>query len=489
MQVTIKNIHKSFGQVHANDGVSLDIKPGVIIGVLGENGAGKTTLMKILSGLIEKDSGEILIDGQPVVITQPADALYKGIGMLHQDPQDFPSMSIKEDLQVSGIKARKDARMDWKELEKWQNELGFGINFNQDVSDLTVGERQQLELLRLLWFGVNLLILDEPTTGISAAQKEMLFNALQKLARAGKTIIFVSHKLEEIQSLCGLVAVMRKGKLVDVVEAPFDADKLVFLMFGRNLKRVNPSRCVTEDICLKVEHLVIEDFRLLLKDINLDLHKGEVVGLAGMEGSGQKQFLQVLSGLKPPVSGKILYDSHSLEGSSCFQFQKEGIFFVPSARLEEGLMPGMTLADHFFLSRSDSGFIINRNENRNYSLEKINQFQIKGQPLSRTEELSGGNQQRMLLSLQRDPANVLLLENPTRGLDIESANWIWKILRSRCEKGAAIIFSSADLEELLFYADRLLVFYGGEVSDPIPCEAINESRLGSLIGGKNWGAL
>jgi simple sugar transport system ATP-binding protein len=486
MHVNIREIHKSFGSVHANDGVSLDIQPGVIMGVLGENGAGKTTLMKILSGLIEKDSGEIIIDGKPVQINQPADALMFGIGMLHQDPQDFPSMSIREDLQISGIKTRGDARLEWNNLRKWQQDLGFDIELNQEVSELTVGERQQLELLRLLWNGVELLILDEPTTGISASQKDLLFSALRKLAQAGKTIIFVSHKLEEIQSLCHLAAIMRKGKLVDVVKAPFNEEELVFLMFGRNLKRVNPRRSVTNEVCFRVEKLVIEDFRLLLKDINLDLLKGEVVGLAGMEGSGQKQFLQALAGLKPPVSGTISSNSKNLVGSSCFEFQKEGIYFVPSARLEEGLMPGMSLSEHFFLARSDSGFMINRKENENYSLEKIQQFQIKGQPLSRAEELSGGNQQRMLLSLQRDPANVLLLENPTRGLDIESANWIWKLMRARCEKGSAIIFSSADLEELLFYSDRLLVFYGGEVSDPMPCEDIDEARLGAMIGGKEW---
>lgn len=486
MHLYIKNIHKRFGLIHANNDVSLDIQPGVIMGVLGENGAGKTTLMKVLSGLIERDSGEIWIDGKLVEINQPADALEFGIGMLHQDPQDFPSMTIREDLQVSGLRKVKKAQLDWEEFHNWKRELGFEIDLNQDVSDLTVGERQQLELLRLLWMGVELLILDEPTTGISASQKDMLFNALRKLTQVGKTIIFVSHKLEEIQSLCDLVAIMRKGELVDVLHAPFDEEQLVFLMFGRNLKRVSPARCVTNEPCLRIENLNIEDFRLKLKDINLELFKGEVIGLAGMEGSGQKQFLQTLAGLKTSAGGKIIFDSRSLSGNSCFQFQKEGIFFVPSARLEEGLMPGMTLADHFFLARSDSGFVIDKKENEKYSQEKIQKFQIKGNPSNQSEELSGGNQQRLLLSLQREPANVLLLENPTRGLDIESANWIWRLLRERCEKGTAIIFSSADLEELLFYSDRILVFYGGHVSKPLPGEKLDESKLGSMIGGKDW---
>jgi len=489
MHVTVRNIHKSFGSVHANDDVSLDIEPGIIMGILGENGAGKTTLMKILSGLIEKDSGEILIDGQPIQINQPADALSRGIGMLHQDPQDFPSMSIKEDVQVNSIKTKTRSRLQWKDFQNWQRELGFDINIEQDVSDLTVGERQQLELLRLLWLGVDLLILDEPTTGISVEQKEMLFKALKKLTEVGKTIIFVSHKLDEIQSLCDFVAIMRRGKLVDVQSAPFDEDHLVFLMFGRNLTRTNPGRCVTQDVCLRIENLVIEDFRLLLRDINLELFKGEVLGLAGMEGSGQKQFLQTLAGLNPPSDGKIYFDSQLLSGHSCYLFQGKGIHFVPSARLEEGLFPGMTLSDHFFLSRADGGFLINKQEVVSYTHQKIERFQIKGQPFSLSEELSGGNQQRLLLALQREPAKILLLENPTRGLDIESANWIWGLLRQRCEKGTAIIFSSADLEELLFYADRIVVFYGGQVSNAIPSDTLDETKLGSMIGGKYWGAL
>ena len=232
MQISVHAISKYYGSLKANDAVSLDIHQGQIMGVLGENGAGKSTLMKILSGLIKKDKGDILINGHVVIINSPKDAIQLGIGMLHQEPRDFPSMAIKENLKVGLPNSSGKLNQDFSELEEISKGLGFNLDISGDVSRLTVGERQELELLRLLWLGVEVLILDEPTTGISAEQKDQLFSALKKLALEGKTILFVSHKLDEIQSLCDHAAVMRKGKLVDVLKSPFNQNKLVELMFG-----------------------------------------------------------------------------------------------------------------------------------------------------------------------------------------------------------------------------------------------------------------
>lgn len=486
MRIKLKNIHKSFGLIHANNGVTLEIEPGIILGLLGENGAGKSTLMKILSGMIEMDSGEFLVDGRNVAIKNPADALRIGIGMLHQDPHDFPSMSIKENLQVNAARAERNPDMNWARLLEYMNKLVFRIDLEGRVDDLTVGERQQLELLRLLWQGADLLILDEPTTGISANQKELLFSALKTIASEGKAVIFVSHKLEEIQSLCGRAAVMRKGELVGELKAPFNQDEMVRLMFGRNVKRVNPCRSLSDELCMEIKDLLIDDFRLRIESVNLRLKKGEVIGLAGMEGSGQRQLLRVLAGLLPSVSGDIRIDSKSITARSCFHFQKDGIYYVPSARIEEGLMSGMTLSEHFYLSNPQSKYIVNKRANLSYTEERIHHFKIKGRPVSLVEELSGGNQQRMLLALLEENASLLLLENPMRGLDVESANWIWTILRRRCEDGTAIIFSSADLDELLFYSDRIMIFFAGRVSPAIPASTLDESKLGTMIGGTGW---
>jgi len=486
MHLKIKEIFKHYGSVHANDGVSLEIHPGTILGVLGENGAGKSTLMKILSGEIEKDSGEIWINGHLVEIESPSDALNLGIGMLHQDPHDFPSLSIRENLLIDTINGENNPGDSFKVLEELMQRLGFSIDLSGMVSELSVGERQQLELLRLMWRGSQLMMLDEPTTGISQNQKEALFSALKKIADEGKSVIFVSHKLEEIQNLCHKTVVLRKGKLVGELSAPFNQEEMVELMFGRKVSRISPRRMKTEDFCLEVNDLVIDDFRMRIEGINLEIQKGEVIGLAGMAGSGQRLLLRVLAGLEPPMEGTIKMDGEDLSSKSCFYYQQRGIFYVPSARLEEGLMPGMSLHEHVYLSDPCSPFIVNKKDSIIKTGEKIDEFKIIGRPTSMIEELSGGNQQRMLLALQREEAKMLLLENPTRGLDIDSANWIWSILRRRCEEGAAIIFSSADLEELLFYSDRILVFFSGSVSSGIPVSELDENKLGNMIGGMGW---
>jgi simple sugar transport system ATP-binding protein len=487
MYIQLKEIHKYFGNVHANDGITLNIEPGRIIGLLGENGAGKSTLMKILSGLICMDSGEILIDDQHRDLKNPLDALRHGIGMLHQDPHDFPSMDIKEDLLIWDKNASaSNGNHDWSRLETIQNDLGFNIDLDGMVGDLTVGERQQLELVRLLWLGVELLILDEPTTGISAGQQKVLFNALKKLAAQGKAIIFVSHKLEEVKELCNRAVILRKGKLIGEREAPFDENDLVKLMFGRQITRTKTPNAVTEKVCLTVENLNVDDFRIAIEDANFVLNEGEVIGLAGMEGSGQRQFLQTLAGLMQPTGGTIKINGDVLSGKSCFEFQKRGIYYVPSARLEEGLVPGMTLEEHFILSDCTNKFFIDTRQSKTITKHRIEHFNIKGRAESNSEELSGGNQQRLLLSLLSESARVLLLENPTRGLDIESVNWIWSILRERCKAGTSIIFSSADLDELTFYADRILVFFSGRISKPLPSSGLTEEKLGMMIGGKDW---
>jgi ABC-type uncharacterized transport system ATPase subunit len=488
MHVLLKNIQKSFGSIHANDCVTMGISPGVILGLLGENGAGKSTLMKILSGQIPKDSGEIMVDNQLVDIKDPLDALEHGIGMLHQDPHDFPSMRIKDNLCVTTVKSQLASREKWKSLAKFQEKLGFGINFDGYVGELTVGERQQLEMLRLLYMGIELLILDEPTTGISASQKELLFSALKKIAREGKSIIFVSHKLEEIQELCTHAAIMRKGRLVGELNTPFNQEMMIELMFGRKISRISPCRSSLDENLLTLRDLSVDDFRLRISGINLDLQKGEVIGLAGMEGSGQRQFLQALAGMRTPIKGEIKYMDRDITGNNCYQYQNEGIHFVPSSRLEEGLFPGMTLAEHHYLADSQINFFVNESDNQAISLKKINYFQIVGTPSSLVEQLSGGNQQRMLLSLQSETSQLLLLENPTRGLDIESSNWIWKILRERCQYGTSIIFSSSDLDELLFYADRIMVFYNGMATDAIPVNELDEEKMGAMIGGVGWSA-
>lgn len=499
MNVELTGIHKTFGTIHANDDIHLRIPAGSIQGLLGENGAGKSTLMKVLSGFIQADQGQILLDGQPVIINSPADAIHHGIGMLHQDPLDFPPMKVidnfltgsmggKEALRGAfGLSALFPNRVEAiRAFNNLQKSFDFSIDPDSYVDTLTVGERQQLEILRLLWLGVNVLILDEPTTGISALQKEKLFTTLRLLAEQNKTIIFVSHKLEDVEQLCSRVAVLRKGQLVGETKPPYQTDQLVTLMFGKAVNLAERESAILGDPVIEFKSLDVEDHRMRIRDANLRVCNGEVIGLAGMEGSGQIMFLRACAGLIRPVGGKILIGGKDLTGKGYHDYMRFGISYLPASRMEEGLIPGLTLTEHFVLAGDNRGLFINREQAEDLTQQRIAEFNIRGIPSTLVEALSGGNQQRALLALLKNPLSLILMEHPTRGLDVESSIWIWSKLKERCRQGTAIIFISSDLEEILHYSDRILVFFAGRVSSPLNASTTTVDQLGQLIGGKGW---
>jgi simple sugar transport system ATP-binding protein len=488
MKVELRNIHKHFGPVHANNNISLTILPGTIQGIVGENGAGKSTLMKILSGYIQADQGEILLDDQEIIIHSPADAIKQGIGMLHQDPLDFPPMKIIDNLLLGHhggfIPERKKVI---SQVKKLADQFGFNFDPYAYVESLTVGERQQLEILRLLWLGAQILILDEPTTGISATQKEKLFETLKILASKGMVLIFVSHKLEEIESLCHRAAVFRSGQLVGEAIQPYCINDLVRLMFGKPMELGTRLGCQGADNMVEIHNLEVDDPRLHIKNVNLNIKAGEVIGLAGMEGSGQRLFLRAIGGLIPTTGGtKIIVKGRNLTHETYRTFLRTGISYVPADRLEEGLIPGLTVKDHFVLTGKTTKMLIDEGSALHQTKMKIDEFNIKGRPDSLVEELSGGNQQRALLALLHEPLNLVLLEHPSRGLDLESTIWLWEKLKERCKAGTAILFISSDLEQILNYSDRILVFFGGKVSQPLLASETNVDQLGQLIGGKGF---
>jgi ABC-type uncharacterized transport system ATPase subunit len=503
MDVELRNIHKTFGPVHANDGINLSIRSGTIQGILGENGAGKSTLMKILSGYIRADSGEIVLGGKTTVIEAPADAIHHGIGMLHQDPLDFPPLKTLDDF-LLGHPGRlfPNRSRDRRAFSRLAAEFDFSLDPEAFVDTLTVGERQQLEILRLLWLGAEVLILDEPTTGISALQKVKLFAALRKLSEQGKTIIFVSHKLEDVEVLCSRAAVLRQGRLVGEELPPYNVGRLVELMFGKALDREGVGLMFGKaesrkqamgpragGRALELKGLALEDQRLQIRGVDLTLDEGEVIGLAGMEGSGQALFLEACAGLVRPVAGTALVGGRDMTASSYHAYKRVGVAYLPAARLEEGLVPGLTLTEHFVLAEPSHGLFVDREQAGRLAQERIGGFNIKGTPTSPVESLSGGNQQRALLALLRSPLKLILLEQPTRGLDIESVIYIWSKLKERCRQGTAIIFVSSDLDEILNYSDRVMVFFAGQVSPPLEADDLTIDKLGQLIGGKGWETL
>ena len=487
MNVELRHIHKHFGRVHANDDILLNIPGGTIQGVLGENGAGKSTLMKILSGFIQADSGEILLDGKPVTIKSPADAIQHGVGMLHQDPLDFPPMRLIDNFLLGRAGGLfPDRRAVAREMHDLSAQFDFALDPEAYVDSLTVGERQQLEILRLLWLGARVLILDEPTTGISAGQKTKLFETLRKLAKQGMTVIFVSHKLEDVEALCDKVAVLRAGKLVGEGTAPFNPGKLVAMMFGKEISLGGRQPAKAGATALQLRDLKVEDARLHLSETNLDVRCGEVIGLAGMEGSGQGPFIRACCGMLRPVSGRVVVNGRDMTGKSYHTFKRNGVAFMPASRMEEGLIPGLTLTEHFVLAEEMQGLIVDRDRGHQLAEERIKSFNIRGTPASTVESLSGGNQQRALLALLRTKLSLILLEHPTRGLDIDSTIYIWSKLKERCQQGTAIVFVSSDLDEILRYSDRVLVFFSGKISPPLEAATLTTEKLGELIGGMGW---
>jgi simple sugar transport system ATP-binding protein len=485
MRVELHNIYKRFGSVQANENITLTVEAGSIHGLLGENGAGKSTLVKILSGFITRDRGSMLLDDQEVNIKTPADAINKGIGMLHQDPLDFPPLSVLDNFMVGQPGSLWiNQRQVIKEFRRLALEFNFALDIQQRLGDLTVGERQQVEILRLLSLGVSTLILDEPTTGISASQKDALFAAARQLASQGKSVIFVSHKLADVNELCDRVSVMRQGQLVGDLPVPASDEQLIALIFGKELALPVKPATRQAEAALTLDNITLSSDRLNLKINQLMVYCGEVIGLAGLEGSGQQLLLQFCAGLLHSQTGKLQIAGVDLTDEPYKNYLNAGVGYSPADRLREGLVAGLTIHEHVALKTPPQGWFVDWKGTLKKTQEAIALFNIRGKPDSKVERLSGGNQQRTQLALLPVPLNLLLMEHPTRGLDIGSTLWVWQQLIARCEGGTTILFMSSDLDEIMQYSDRVIVFSAGDVSEPIAATDLTVDRLGQMIGGK-----
>ncbi|RMF81007.1 MAG: ATP-binding cassette domain-containing protein [Chloroflexi bacterium] len=484
MDVEVKNIHKRFGPVHANNDISVTFKGGNIVGILGENGAGKSTLMKILSGFQPADSGEIWIDGRPVDYHGPRAAIAHGVGMLQQDPLDVPAFTVLENFiygAPGGMNLNRPQAQ--RQLSEVSQRFGFDLDPETPINRLSIAQRQQLEIVRLLALGVKLLILDEPTTGISAEQKNVLFEALRNLAKNdGLSVLLVSHKLEDVIALCDEVVVLRAGKLVGTKQLPATTDELVTLMFGEELAPHQPEDIEFGDTVLKLDRVHLASKRLSITDLSLEVRAGEVIGLAGLDGSGQRLMMRACVGLEKCVAGDVFINGQRMTGQAYRSFMQHGVSFGAAGRLEEGLIAGLTLTEHIALV-SERGMVIDWARARQHTETQIKLYDVRGHADNMIEQLSGGNQQRVLMALLPENPVVLVLEQPTRGLDVDSARWIWQQLLKRRADGTAIIFSSAELDEIVTYSDRILVFYAGQIYEIRDPDAVSIDELGRLIGG------
>jgi len=485
MRIEFQDIHKYYGPVKANNGISLTVMPGTIHGILGENGAGKSTLMKILAGYAGKTAGDIFINGAPVHYATPAQAARLGIGMLYQDPLDFPQLSALDNFMLGQSHGFVRRRLYFKDrFLQLCRRLNFSLSPEAAVDSLTVGERQQLEIIRLLSLGCQVLILDEPTSGISGIQKEILFKALRKLTTEAKSIILVSHKLEDVEALCDRVSVLRQGVVAGEMERPLDTSALLKLMF--EALPVSPlcRNALSDQELLTMRGVSAGGGRTGLAPCDVVVSRGEVVGLAGLEGSGQGIFLKVACGLQPPLSGSVYLAGENISRKGYHFCRQAGAFYLPASRLEEGLIADMTLTEHFALQEGAGSFWVPRQKFRQTAEQKIRQFHIMAKPETPVQSLSGGNQQRLLLSfLPRNP-QLLLLDNPTRGLDLESTRWVWQHLQNYCSENTGLIFSSPELEEILTVAWRVLIFFNGRIIRDVKTADIDIHELGRAISGK-----
>ncbi len=484
MKIELQHIHKSFGQVHANNDITLTFESGQIVGVLGENGAGKSTLMKILSGYQRADRGTILLDGAPAQYHTPLAAIQSGIGMLQQDPLDVPALTVIENFiygQPGG--ALLSIKQAEQQLSAICQRLGFSLQPNAPVFSLSISQRQQLEIARLIALGVRALILDEPTTGISAEQKTLLFNALRTLAkRDSVTILLVSHKLEDVLALCDEVVVLRAGTLVGNARLPVPQTELVRMMFGQVFAPQERPDVPLGNVVAALNNVTLRGKRVTVSDLNLDIRAGEVIGIAGLDGSGQELVLRAFTGLVKPRRGQVLINGENVTGKSYVELIEHGIAFGAAGRLEEGLIAGLTLTEHMALVKNKTPFI-RWDIITTLTQNLLKEYDVRGGPQDFIERLSGGNQQRVLIALMPEGCTLMALEQPTRGLDVDSARKIWGQIMSRRDRGTAILFTSPELDELLTYSDRVFVAYAGHLYDAGDAKTLTIDVLGRLIGG------
>jgi len=494
----MRGIRKHFGTVKANDNIDLRLYPGDILGLLGENGAGKTTLMNVLFGVYHPDGGKIFIDGKQVHIGNSSDALALGVGMVHQHFHVVPRHTVLENLMV-GQKGNF-GRLPKAAIRKRMDDIGqrYDLSLDPDVrvEDLTIGQQQRLEIIKALIFGARILILDEPTATLTPHETDGLFAALRAMAAKQMGVIFITHKLNEIRAITNRVVIMRLGKVITSLknDARTSRKRLAELMCGqpihppeRPVKTVSdasPVRLSLKNICTTGRA------RTHLKDINLDVYGGEIVGIAGVSGNGQKELADVIAGVLKPSSGQIYINKQLLKQISPGIVQALGVGRIPEDRTGTGLITTLPLSDSMVLPRisekkfNRSGFL-KQGAIRQFVTRLIEQYGIKADgPDIRTGTLSGGNLQKALLAreLAWDP-QVLLAAQPTRGLDVSAAQFVHQKFMDLRQRDRALVIISENLEELFEISDRIAVMYEGRIMDILPVEEATVSRIGLLMAG------
>ena len=495
--IEMREITKVFGEFVANDKINLQLRKGEIHALLGENGAGKSTLMNMLAGLLEPTSGEIFVNGKSEKLDSPSRAAALGIGMVHQHFMLVEAFTVAENIILGseitnkGVLDLKKANADILELSE---RYGLAVDPTAKVEDISVGAQQRVEILKTLYRGAEILIFDEPTAVLTPAEILELMDIMKTLVKEGKSIILVTHKLDEIRAVADRVTVIRRGKSIETVSIEGVSNKdLAEMMVGRSVSFVTEKEeAKPKDVVLQISDLIVNENRGVpaVKELSLDVHAGEIVGVAGIDGNGQSELIQAITGLRKVKSGSIKIKGREVVGLSPRKITEMQVSHVPEDRHRDGLVLEMMLSENIALQTyykeplSNKG-VLNYNQINSYARKLMEEFDVRAaSELVPAGALSGGNQQKAIIAreVDRNP-DLLIVSQPTRGLDVGAIEYIHKRLISERDKGKAVLVVSFELDEILNLSDRIAVIHDGKIQGIVKPSETNKQELGILMAG------
>jgi simple sugar transport system ATP-binding protein len=493
----IDGVNKSFGSVIANENISLSVKEGEIVALLGENGAGKSTLVKSVFGLVKPDAGTIRING---TVIEPGDtkaAITSGVGMVHQHFQLVPVMSVTENL-ILGDEPKKfgvvNIKMAREEVVSLSRKYGLNVDPDAVIEDLPVGMAQRVEILKALRRDVKLLILDEPTAVLTPQETDELLEVLRNLAKQGVGILFITHKLREVMAVADRIAVLRGGKLVGMT-SPQESNEanLAQMMVGREVVlNIKKSKAAPREVLLSVRNLRVNDDRKLeaIRDLSLEVKAGEILGIAGVEGNGQRELVEAICSMRNRLSGEVIVKGESVPNLDPKSAHRAGISHIPEDREKHGLVGTYSIADNLVLNQFDQppfaqGWIRKLNQVSNNAENLVEKFDIRAPNVSTTAgALSGGNKQKVVVARElSQQLDIVIASQPTRGVDVGSIEFIHKQLIAARDKGAAVLLVSAELDEILSLADRIGVISNGKIVSTFSADEADRNTIGRLMAG------
>ena len=493
-----KGVTKRFPGVLANDRIDLKLRQGEILALLGENGAGKSTLMNILYGLYHPDEGEIWIKGEHLQLGSPRDAIARGVGMVHQHFQLVPVMTVAENVMLGAEVTRAGGRLDRREAAKrvraLSDKYGLRVDPSAVVEDLPVGTLQRVEIIKALYRHADILILDEPTAVLTPQEANDLFRIMHDLTEQGVSIIFITHKLKEVLAVADRIGVLRGGRMVGTTtSAEATEASLAEMMVGRKvILQVEKSAAHPGRPVLQVENLTVRDERnhVMVADVSLEVRAGEILGIAGVQGNGQRELVEALTGLRPIESGRILVEGQEYTSASPRQITEMGVAHIPEDREKHGLVMAYSIADNmvlnqYYQSPYASGPVLDQDKIEDHGRLLVKEYDVRTPSIfTLARNLSGGNKQKVIVAREFSrPVKLLIANQPTRGIDVGSIEFVHKQIVAQRDRGVAVLLVSAELDEVLSVSDRVAVMFDGRIVKTLPIAEATRERLGMLMAG------